>query len=456
MSGIAMDELRTAVMLACLCGLAGGCKSVPGLPAHAPDNLQTASTDDSDDGWLVDRLLGRQAASPTPASPATSSPSAPSSDVRQASAEEPVYPPQGSVGPTGENIEDALKEVEKEPEKSKESEKPGFALSDLAPGKVFQEAKTLAGYGPDEQLARRLFEEGQDLYRQKDYEKAAEKFKSAASRWPDSPLEEDALFYRGESLFFANRYVDANDVFSALIKKYENSRYLDRIVRRLFNIARYWEQLQKAKPLWVVVPNLTDKTRPLFDTSGHAMQVYERIHLNDPTGPLADDSIMATANAFFLNKRYEDAAYYYDMLRKEYPKSEHQLDAHRLGMKAKLLAYQGPFYDGTALDEAAEIADQTLRQFHGELRDEREEVLRQKNLIVEKQAEREWTLGHYYDRKGYYGAARFYYNGLATNTRFARTKFAEMARKRLEEIKDRPAKPPNRFKWLTDLVPSGR
>ena len=51
------------------------------------------------------------------------------------------------------------------------------------------------------------------------------------------------------------------------------------------------------------------------------------------------------------------------MLRKEYPKSEHQLKAHLLALEAKQHIYQGPLYDGTPLKEAGEIADQTLLRF---------------------------------------------------------------------------------------------
>jgi outer membrane protein assembly factor BamD (BamD/ComL family) len=438
MSSMTLDHrLRIIVALACLGAIAGGCHGVPPVPEHVR-NSPSYQQGDSDDGWLLDRLLRRKSAAAEQAAP---------SGVRQASAEEPVYPPQGSARPVPENIENALEE-----EKAK---KRGFELSDLAPKHLYNEAKAWAGYGPDEKVARQLFDEGQDLYREKKYAEAADKFKSAASRWPNSPLEEDAMFYRAESLFFADRYVDANDAFVALMKKYENSRYLDRAVRRQFNIARYWEQLEEASPLWPIVPNLTDSTRPRFDTWNHALKAYESVQLNDPTGPLADDAVMATGNAYFLEGRYEEAANQYDLLRKQYPRSEHQYDAHRLGMKAKLLLYQGPFYDGTALDEAGRIADQTLRQFGNELGKDRDRLIQEKNDIVEQQARRDWAMGQYYDKKHYYGAARFYYKGLVENTRYARTHFAQMARDRLEQIKDRPDKPPNHFKWLTDLFPPG-
>ena len=102
---------------------------------------------------------------------------------------------------------------------------------------------------------------------------------------------------------------------------------------------------------------MTDKTRTLFDTHGHAMRVYDRVRLDDPTGPLADDSIMATANAMFVKARYEDADYYYTLLRTDYPKSEHQFQAHLLGLKSKLLKYQGPDYEGAPLDRGRRARD---------------------------------------------------------------------------------------------------
>ena len=97
------------------------------------------------------------------------------------------------------------------------------------------------------------------------------------------------------------------------------------------------------------------------------MKTYENIRLNDPTGPLADDAIMATANSYFRRGRYNDADYQYDLLRKEYPRSDHQFNAHMLGLQCKLRKYQGPDYDGTPLEEAEQLVKQQRTQFAGEL-----------------------------------------------------------------------------------------
>ena len=220
--------------------------------------------------------------------------------------------------------------------------------------------KKLVGRGANEKIAKEAFAKGDALFRQAKYAEAAKKFKIAYDRGPDLPQEEDALFKCGESYFFSDQYSKANDYYGILVKKYTNTGYLDQIVARRFAIARYWEECDHNHHHWCLTPNLRDKTRPMFDTRGHCLKCYDRVRLDDPTGPLADDSIMASANAYFSWGMYEDADYFYTLLQKEYPRSEHQFNAHLLGFKTKLLRYQGPDYGNRPLDEADELAKQLL------------------------------------------------------------------------------------------------
>jgi len=330
-----------------------------------------------------------------------------------------------------------------------EVEKPGFSLEDLSPENVYKNTKVMLGYGPDEKIAKAAFQEGEALYAQKKYTEAAAKFKTAASRWPDSPLEEDALFYLGECYFFTDQYPKAQDTFGQLLKKYDNSRYLDTVASRQFNIGRFWEKQYNEHPAWPVVPNLTDKTRPWFDTFGNAIKAYEFVQMYDPTGPLADDSVMAVGNAYFLKGRYEDAAFEYDKLRKDYPKSPHQLNAHLLAMKAKREIYQGAFYDATPLEETGKIADQLLTQFPDQLGPEKSRVLQTRNEVDQQKAARDLAVAQYYEKRKQYGAARYYYRAMLKE--YPNTEPARVAQARLEAIKGKPDKPPERFGWLVDL-----
>jgi len=335
-------------------------------------------------------------------------------------------------------------------------EKTESFLDKIAPKRTYANFMKAIGQGPNEGLARKWLEEGDAMFRQKQFADAAKKYRKAHKRWPDSPLEEEALYKSAESHFFADQYPKADDGYALLIKKFPSTQYVSQVVIRRFAIGRYWEQHDTTHPHWPVTPNLVDKTRPMFDTGGHAIRVYERIRLDDPTGPLADDSIMASANAYFLKGRWEDADYHYGLLRSEYPKSEHQYQAHLLGLRCKLLRYQGPGYEGTPLDEAEEIATQLLTQFGPELagtrEGERERVAQVRAGIRAQRAQREWDMAEYYAKGKHYGSSKLFYEKIADD--YSETQLAEQARAKIEETKDLPAHPTPPFQWLVDLLPA--
>jgi outer membrane protein assembly factor BamD (BamD/ComL family) len=294
--------------------------------------------------------------------------------------------------------------------------------------------KKVLGRGPNEPVARKALAEGDALFQERKYSAAADKYKVAIDRWPDSTIEEDALWQLAECWFFTDRYPKAEDCYDELVKKYANSRYLDRIAQRQFVIAQYWIALDEKHNYMTIVPNLADRSRPLFDTRGRAIKAFDHVRINDPRGPLADDSIMAQANAHFLDRQWLDADYFYGLLRTEYPDSDFLLQAHLLGLQAKLRAYQGPGYEGGILDEAELLADQTLVQFPDQLRgDEAERVQTTRAAVAAQQAQRHWSRAEFYAKGKHYSSARIYYSLLARD--YPKTMLAQQARDKLDSIK---------------------
>ncbi len=321
--------------------------------------------------------------------------------------------------------------------------------------------KTLIGKGVNPQKAREVYVEAEGMYqaalraesdeKQDAFAQAAKQFTEASERWPDSALEEDAMFMAGEAYFFADMYPKANEAWEKLLKKYSNSKHLDAIESRRFAIAQFWLDLHNKDPESFWEFNWLDPTRPTRDTFGNSVRVYDRIRLDDPTGKLADDATLAAGNAYFAKQQYLDADSFYTDLRKTFPSSEHQYRAHLLGLKAKLLSYEGTDYSGTPLDEAEKLIKQIQRQFPQEAAQEREYLARAYAEVRFKKAEREWNLAQYYDRRREYGAARFYYDILTKD--FAETPFAEKARARMGEVASEPPVQPQRLQWLVDAFP---
>ncbi len=313
--------------------------------------------------------------------------------------------------------------------------------------------KTAIGQGPNESVARLYYSQADDLYRQRKFVDAASKYAHAADRLPDSSLEEDALFMAGECYFFADRYSKANDCYGELAKKYMNTRFMNIVVARQFAVALYWEQYANFKPQFVFTPNFFDRTRPVFDTWGNALKDYDMVRINDPRGPYADEATMRTANAHFVKHHYDDADYYYKLVRTQYPHSKHQLDAHVLGIQAKLHRYQGPGYDDRPIKEAEELIDQTLVQFNSELGAERDRLVTAKAEIHAQQALRSWTVAQFYEKGAHYASAKVYYNDIVKT--YPQTKLAEEAQTRLVAIGPLPDNPPDHFKFLADIFDGG-
>lgn len=311
--------------------------------------------------------------------------------------------------------------------------------------------KKMVGRGPNEPVARKALAEADALFRDGNYKEAIAKYKVAVDRWPDSVIEEDAMWQLAESYFFTDQYPKAEDQYDELVKKYANTKYLDRVAQRQFVIAQYWVALDQKTHLPVIVPNLFDRSRPLFDTRGRALKAYDHVRLNDPRGPLADDSIMAAANAHFLDRQWLDADYFYGLLRSEYPDSDFLLQAHLLGLQAKLRAYQGPAYEGGILDEAELLADQVVVQFPDQLGHEEEERVQQTRAeIAAQQALRHWRRAEFYAKGKHYTSARIYYAMIARD--YPKTQLADQARLKYVAIKDKADVSDDPFPLLTRVL----
>jgi outer membrane protein assembly factor BamD (BamD/ComL family) len=305
--------------------------------------------------------------------------------------------------------------------------------------------RAMTGRGPDQGVAEKEFRQGEELYQQKKYVEAADHFREAGLRWPKSSLEEDALFMQAESLFFANHYNQSVQIYKRLLKRYENTRHLEMVTRRMFSVARFWETEADAQAGYL--PNFTDAMYPTIGWQQSAGDVYSTIHLNDPTGPLADDTLMARGNLSFRNGEYTDADYYYEQLRRDYPESSHQAKAHLLSVESKLAAYQGPLYEGSGLSGADKISQRAVQQFSGELDEgEREALVTAQDEVHMRRARREWEMGEYYLKNENYRSARIYYQTILEE--YSDTPFRKPALERMNELASMPDKGPNRFIWL--------
>lgn len=308
---------------------------------------------------------------------------------------------------------------------------------------------------------RRELEEAQAAFDAGEYGKAEKLSKSIAKRYKHSPVREDAMFLKAEAQFAQEQYSWAQDSYDELLNEYPSTRHMDTATLRLYTIARTWlgfpepvttgdiqlvnaetPRLTPAPPpsgnaprfdptrVVPILPNFHDRRRPVFDTTGRALEALKSIWLKDPTGPLADDALMLAASHYLRNKDYIEADHHYTMLREQYPKSPHLETAFVLNGFVKHVSYQGAAYDGKTLEEAEALKRSTLNLFPDN--DARERIERELEQIREAKAAREWEMVEYYQRRRLPKAVAMHCHMILE--KYPKTEFAGRARELLRTL----------------------
>lgn len=261
-----------------------------------------------------------------------------------------------------------------------------------------------------------------DAFDDKDYETAISRCRDAADKFSGSSLGEEALYLLAESYFAQEKYPKAQDHYQQLFSDYPSTRYVEPVTARLYHIATRWLQIpqqqlqsdirqvsveqelpaESQRPSdptlrYRILPNLHDRTRPVFDTQGRALQALKAIWMNDPTGPLADDALMLTANYYQQRRNYVESDRYYRILREEYPDSQYLEAAFLLGGHALQASYQGPMYDGEDLMAARRLKQQSLYLFPASA--QRQQIRKDLGDLEQLEAERLYAMVDYYQRK---------------------------------------------------------
>ncbi len=332
---------------------------------------------------------------------------------------------------------------------------------DLSPSQIATTWKSRTFKGRDPEKAKQLLAEGQQKYSQavdqmksdpqgqshiETFTDAANLFRLASSRLTESHVEEESLFYEGESYFYANRYVQANRAFEKLIVLYSGSKYLDKAEARRMSIATYWLELARTDPKI----KFNDPKRPRSGLAAEARRILHRIRIDDPTGKLADDATFALGSAYFENEDYYEAATTFEDLRRNYPGSTHQYKAHLLELKARMMSYAGPDYDDEPLKKADELMRAIVQRFPDQARDEEEFLAKEAGKIQNMLAARDISMAEYFENRGEYGAAKIYYEKVAQ--KYPDTEFRAAIQEQIASIADKPAVPEQKAQWLIDWL----
>jgi TolA-binding protein len=285
-----------------------------------------------------------------------------------------------------------------------------------------------------------------ELFRRNEYDKAEKLFHRIAQDTKNTPqIAEEARYYEAECLRLQGRYPKAADTYSKLLKDFSTGQFRDQANQRLFDIANYWlddtraemdaYQQQKNGKRWFVMPASYvhwDKTKPLLDEEGWALEKLEEIQL-DLHGPMADKALFYTGSVKFFRKDYKEADQHFSQLVRWLPNSPLAPQALKMAIICKQLSTGGSDYDGRKTAEARELIHTAARAYPELQQKENQFLLRQLASIEQQQADKDFKIAEFYRRTGHPGSAYFCYE--IVRRRYPGTTYFDKATDRMHELK---------------------
>jgi outer membrane protein assembly factor BamD (BamD/ComL family) len=293
----------------------------------------------------------------------------------------------------------------------------------------------------------------EEIYRAGDYKKAERIFRSIADNSKNPPtIAEEARYYEAECLRRQQSYPKAADTYNRMLNDFPNGAFREQAVQHMYEIANYWlddtrGEMQEIKEKnegkrWVVWPEFFhfEKTKPFMDEEGRAIEKLEQVRYNDMTGPLADKALFLSGSVHFYRKDYREADHCYSQLIEMHPNSPYAPQAIELAIISKELATGGPDYDGRKVAEARKLVDTALRNYPELVSKKSDFLNRQLFSITMQQAAKDYQSAEFYRRTGHLPSSYFCYEEV--RRRYPGTKYAEMASKRMDELRTKLEKSP--------------
>jgi outer membrane protein assembly factor BamD (BamD/ComL family) len=298
-----------------------------------------------------------------------------------------------------------------------------------------------------------------ELFRTEQYAKAEELFYHVAEMQKISTAHvQEAMYYRAECLRLQGYYPKAADLYVDLLNKFPQSSYREQCVQHMFAIADYWlddtrqemrEDAEKRQgKRWFVWPRFVsfERTKPLLDREGRAVEKLEQVRLHDLNGPLADRALFMCGTVKLFNENFREADHYFSQIAERHPNSKLAPKAVELAIYCKHMSTGGSDYDGRKTAEARKLVQTALTTYPELAREKQEFLMKQLVGINLQQAEKDYKAAEFWRRTGHPGSAYFYYD--MVRRRYPGTKYANLSAERMNELrgkleKEQARKPPD-------------
>jgi outer membrane protein assembly factor BamD (BamD/ComL family) len=287
-----------------------------------------------------------------------------------------------------------------------------------------------------------------EAFRKEEYDTAEDLFYRVAdnTKAPPSAIQE-AIYYRAECLRMQDKFPKAADVYADLNNKFPQNPYREQSVQHMYDIANYWLEDTRAEmredlehregKRWIVWPRFVsfEKTKPLLDREGRAVETLKQVRLHDISGPLADHALFMAGTVYLYHENYREAEHYFSQIFPRHPDSPLAPKSLELAIFCKHMCTGGPDYDGRKVEEARKLVQTAFNNYPQLTKEKKDWLTDQLNGITLQQAEKDFNTAEFYKRTGHPGSAYWSYE--LVRRRYPGTKFEGMAADRMNELRSK-------------------
>ena len=270
-------------------------------------------------------------------------------------------------------------------------------------------------------------EVAQQAFEKKDFKLAAKAGRRVVRMWPFSDYAPEAQYLAGRAYEERGQDEKAFKSYQQLIEKYPKSANYDEVVKRQYGIANRYLAGQWFK-LWGCIP--------FFPSMDKTVQMYEKLIKNGPYSEVAPQAQMNIGTAREKQSDFPAAVKAYESAADKYhDRKAVAADAlYRAGL-AYLKQAKTAEYDQSIAGQAISTFTDFMTLYPQDAR-----VPEAQKHIVSlrtEQARGSLIVARYYEKKRQWDGALVYYNEVLI--RDPQSKYAEEAKQRIDQIKQRTA-----------------
>ena len=260
-----------------------------------------------------------------------------------------------------------------------------------------------------------------ELYKQKQYDKAVTELETLIKDFPASRVAPEAQYRLGTVYEEKGDYFKALKAYQKMIEVYPQNDRFEEVIEREFKLGNLFLSGKKGKLFGVEI-------RPAFPI---AVQAFEHIVKFAPYGSFGDQAQFSLAAAQKKAGQFDAAMQSFQDVLDNYPQSS-------LVEKARYELAETAYFrsiaqnrDERALEKASEQVQGFMQNYPGAPGTEKAAKIREE--IDEKNAEKNYQIGLYYEKQNFVQSAIIYYKDVAK--RYPHTQSGAKAENRLLALK---------------------